>query len=210
MKNKVNISMTTLVRYVRDLSIVIAGIAVTLYASDRVSGRSEKRDLKLYLNAIRLELEENNKTLEQAIEGLQPSIGYSEYLKSHDKDSLDMDTISFYKEIFYSYIGYSLQSNAFEMFKSSGIMRLIDDKELLLSLWEVYDEFSSVNQTFDLIFPIKWEDIKKEISMLIDGQELKVAPMYNYHFIGMPQQIMQPCVNTLKKSKEMVEKLEKR
>ena len=98
--------MSTFVRYVRDLSIVVAGIAVTLYASDRVSGRSEKRDLKLYLNAIKLEIEENIKTLDEAIEGLQPSIRYSDYLKSHDKESLDKDTIISYQSAYYSILLY--------------------------------------------------------------------------------------------------------
>jgi len=200
--------MSTIVRYVRDLSIVVAGIAVTLYTSDRVSGRSEKRDLKLYLNAIRLEIEENMKTLDEAIEALQPSIKYTNYLRSHDKKSLDGDTINSYQSDYYSYHSYTFKTNAFEMFKSSGVMRLVDDKELLLLLWDVYDELTSVQETFDTFFPIKWEDMKKEISLLLDGQKLKTAPMYNFYFMGMPLDMMQPCERALKKAKVMVLMLE--
>ena len=201
-------SVSTIVRYVRDLSIVVAGIAVTLYASDRVSGRSEKRDLKLYLYAIKLEIEENIKTLDEAMEGLQPSIRYSNYLGSHDKESLDRDTIESYQNSIYSFSSYTFKTNAFEMFKSSGIMRLVDDKELLLSLWEVYDELNSVQETFETFFPIKWEDIKQEIALLLDGQKLKTVPMYNFYMMGMPLQMMRPCERALKKSKEMVLVLE--
>jgi hypothetical protein len=210
MNPKQNTRFQTIVRYVRDLSIVVAGIAVTLYASDRVSGRSEKRDLKLYLNAIKLEIEENIKTLDEAIEDLQPSIKYSNYLRSHDKESLDKDSIKCYQAVYHSFYSYSVRTNAFEMFKSSGTMRLVNDKELLLSLWEVYDEFTSVKETFEWFLPVKWEDIKKELSMLIDGQKLKPAPMYHFYFAGMPSLMLQPCEDALKKAKEMVEKLEVR
>jgi hypothetical protein len=44
--------------------------------------------------------------------------------------------------------------------------------------------------------------------LLLDGQEVKVAPMYNFFVTGMPYQMVQPCERTLKKSKEMVLKLE--
>ena len=210
MQRKVKVSLKTVVRYVRDLSIVVAGIAVTLYASDRVSGRSEKRDLTLYLHAIQLEVEENIKTLEEAIERLQPSIRYSEYLTSHDKESLERDTLSSYVECCYSFSSPTFKTNAFEMFKNSGIMRLVNDKELLLLLWDVYDELNSVKETFDVIFPIKWEDIKREVTMILEGQQSKlVAPMYHFYYMGLPLDLMRPCENALQKSKEMLEMLEK-
>jgi len=208
MKKKIKLSIKDIVRYVRDLSIVVAGIAVTLYASDRVSGKSEKRDLKLYLNAIKLEMEENIEILNEAIEDLQPSLKYSDYLMSHNKKSLDKDTIASYKDTYYFIASYGFKTNAFEMFKSSGTMRLVDDKKLLLSLWDVYDELSSVNDTFEWFVPIKWEDMKKEISLLLDDKEVKV-PMYNFYATGMPYQILQPCERALEKAKEMILTLEK-
>jgi len=210
MKYLSKIPFPTILRYIRDLSIVVAGIAVTLYASDRVSGKSEKRDLKLYLNAIMLEIEENIKTLDEAIENLQPSLKYTDYLRSHDKNSLDKDTIASYKDAYYSFETYSFKTNSFEMFKSSGTMRLVDNKELLLSLWDVYDDFESVNKTFEWFLPVKWEDIQKEISLLLDDQKPKVAPMYNFFITGMPYAMLRPCDITLKKAKEMVLKLKEK
>ena len=210
MQRKVKVSIKTVVRYVRDLSIVVAGIAVTLYASDRVSGRSEKRDLKLYLHAVQLEVEENIKTLNEAIEGLRPSVRYYEYLFSHEKESLERDTLSSYVECCYSWSSATFKTNAFEMFKSSGIMRLVNNKELLLLLWNVYGEFGDVKETFDVIFPIKWEDIKREVTMILDGQQEKlVAPMYYFYYMGLPLDLMRPCESALQKSKEMLEMLDK-
>ena len=203
MKQKVKIPMQTIVRYIRDLSIVIAGIAVTLYASDRVTGKSEKRDLVLYMNAVRIEVEENIKTLERQIENLQPSIRYSEYLNSHDRKSLEKDTLDSYQAAFYSFTGPTFKTNAFEMLKSSGMMRLVTNKELLLLLWDVYDELVAVKETFDIMFPIKWEDIKKETSLLLEGKDVEV-PMYNFFRMSLPDDMLRPCETALEKLKEAV------
>jgi hypothetical protein len=204
---KVKIQMKTIVRYVRDLSIVVAGIAVTLYASDRVTGKSEKRDLALYMNAVKLEVEENIKTLEHHIEILQPSVRYSDYLISHDKDSLDKDTIKSYYNICYNFNGPSFKTNAFEMLKSSGTMRLVTNKELLLLLWDTYEELDGVKETFDVMFPIKWEDIKKEVTIMLEGKEVKV-PMYNFFRLSLPYDMLRPCERALEKSKEVIVMLE--
>jgi len=209
MDKKIETSIKTVLKYFRDFSIVVAGIAVTLYVNYQVTNQGEKRDLKLYLNAIKLELEENNKLLNKTIEELQPSLRYTDYLVTHDKKSLDMDTIKSYEDAFYSFHGISCRTNAFEMFKSSGTMRLVENKKLLLDLWDVYDEYASVKETFDIFFPIKWEDIKKEVALILDGQKLKVAPMYNYYYLGMPYQVLTPCERALKKSKELALTLEK-
>jgi hypothetical protein len=45
---KTKISMKAILRYIRDFSIVVGGVAVTLYVTDRATYRSEKRDIKLY------------------------------------------------------------------------------------------------------------------------------------------------------------------
>jgi len=207
MKRKVKVEIKTIVRYIRDLSIVVAGIAVTLYASDRVTGKSEKRDLALYMNAVKLEVEENIISLEHQIEVLQPSIRYADYLKSHDRKSLDKDTLNSYFETCYKFQSPSFKTNAFEMLKSSGMMRLVTDKELLLLLWDVYDDINGVTETFDIMFPIKWEDMKRELSLLLDGKEVE-APMYNFYRLSLPYDLLGPCESALEKSKEVLVVLE--
>jgi hypothetical protein len=185
----------------------VIGVAITLSLSYWISIKNEKRDISLYFNAIKLELDENITTLESAIEDLLPSLRYTDYLKAHDKDSLDKDSLKSYQHASYSFTSYSFKTNAFEMFKNSGVMRLVDEKEILLLLWDVYDEFSTVKEAFDVFFPIKWEDIKKETALLLDGKEVKV-PMYHFFRLGLPYDLLVPCERALRKSKEMTAKLE--
>ena len=202
-----SISTNKIRNYLREISAIVIGVAITLSASYWLGLRNEKRDMALYLNAIRLELEDNIKTLETAIENLQLSIRYTNYLKSNDKKSLNKDSLKMYQYAYYTITDYTFKTNAFEMFKSSGIMRLVDDKELLLSLWDVYEEFESVKETFDWFLPMKWEDMKKEFSLIIEEREVK-APTYNFYIMDFPSQMVRPCKSALKKSQEMVSRLE--
>ena len=211
MKAKSRISVRTIVRYVRDFSIVVAGIAVTLYVNDKVTNQGEKRDLVLYLNSVKMELEENIKTVDQAIELLEPTINYSKYLRSAPKKSLHIDSLNYYAMICYPLNAYTFTSNAFEMFKTSGIMRLVEDKDLLLSLWEAYDWFSILKELLDWNYQTKWESMKQELSKVDFGGkgELLEPPLYLYHALGLSEGLLQTLTMTKNKATEVLSMLEK-
>jgi len=88
-------------KYLREISVVVIGVAITLSASYLIGIKSEKRDMALHLNAIKMELEENAKDIGYLIELLKPELKYTNYLQSHDKKSLHKDTIDSY--FFYCY-----------------------------------------------------------------------------------------------------------
>jgi hypothetical protein len=150
---KTKLSMQKIGKYLRDLSIVVAGIAVTLFVNDRIMKRNEKKDLKLYLTAIKLELEKNIKYLDDLIKDNQISVDYADYLKSHDKKTIKRDTLDVFRVQggFYSIRSFPFGMNAFEMFKSSGMMRLVNDKELLLSIWGAYGTINSIKELLDYL-----------------------------------------------------------
>jgi len=207
--SKTKISIQTILRYLRDFSIVVAGIAVTLYVNDRIMNRSEKRDLKLYLTAVKIELEQNVKDIEEEIEILQQSINYAEYLKSHDKKSLNQDTINSYKDNYYLLISMTYKTNAFEMLKLSGTMRLMEDKELLLSIWETYTYMNDVKNLIDWGFQLKSEEIKKEIYWSKE-EKMKNIPMYNFYTMTpWPSEMSRLCKEAIVLLNRTIEKLEK-
>ena len=43
-------------KFVREISVIVIGVAITLSASYWLSDRNEKRDMALYLTAIKMEL----------------------------------------------------------------------------------------------------------------------------------------------------------
>jgi hypothetical protein len=192
---------------------VVAGIAVTLYASGWVTKSSEKNDMKLYLNSIKIEMEENIKIINEAMEYIQPCLRYSEYLQTHDKTSLSSDTIMKYVSSFYYSRTFSFKTNAFEMFKSSGNMRLMNDRELLLAIWDVYVELADLKDFFDWYDKTKTDDMIKEVSEVIvvkNGAlniKKSIVPMYNFYLIGIPGNVPTECQKVLVKANELVARL---
>ena len=72
------------------------GVAITLFASNLISDRSVKRDVSLSLNAIKIELKTNANAFENYANGLRKSVGYSNYVLSHDDKSVSKDSIDYY------------------------------------------------------------------------------------------------------------------
>jgi hypothetical protein len=50
-------------KYLRKLSIVVVGIAITLYVNNYLTTRTKKKDMALYLNAVKMELKTDLKNL---------------------------------------------------------------------------------------------------------------------------------------------------
>jgi len=207
-------------KYFREVSVVVIGVAVTLAASHYLTKKNEKRDIHLYLNAIKIELEENVNVLDSAILYFTSEAAYSNYLIQNDVDSLDADSIIQYSSTFFIDRKFSLKMNAFEMFKTSGIMRLLEDKELMQLLWEIYGDISVQAEVLEWYFHLKWADLQKEISML-DKKSMKdeelvrptilaARPLYNFYTIGITYSLLNNCDETMKATKEAIEKLEKR
>jgi len=182
-------------KYIRETSIVVIGVAITLSVSYWVTNRNEKRDTSLFLTAIKLELEENVRVLDITNQGvIQHAFKYSNYLMTHDKKSLNADSIKSYMSIIGNMTSIMFKTNAFDMFKSSGNMRLVDNRELLLSIWDTYSFLSVVQRIFDSNSEMKTEEFKKYFFQYSinpsDNDLLKNPPLYDV-FVNMPIHVVQ-------------------
>jgi len=208
--NKLKITVEKSVKYLREISVIVIGVAITLFANNWISIKNEKRDVALYLNALKMELEENINDIDSVVEYSQREVRYADYLKSHDKKSLNTDTIKSYVNVFYTAQSFTFKTNAFDMFKTSGIMRLVDDKELLLSIWDTYTSIDVLKQFLDRVYQEKYDNMKKETS-LAEQRESKMSdiPMRNFYTTtDIPTKMLQVSEEILKQSKELVLKLE--
>jgi hypothetical protein len=209
MKTKISKqTILTIVKYLRDFSIVVAGIAVTLYVNYKISNRSEKRDLKLYMSAVKLELEENVRDTEQRIVILKKSVRYAYYLRMHDKESLNADTIQYYQSGGWaSHTTIIYKSTAFEMLKTSGVLRLVDDKVLLLSIWDAYHALDNYKNFLNDGYQIKLEELNRFIH-LPDKEREELIPMYQFYAVStIPDEMLRLCREVLEQLKETVEKM---
>jgi len=99
--NKAKISFEKIGKYLREISVVVIGVAITLSVSYWITSKTEKRDMALYMNTIKLELTENKKTLDEIEQHLQKSLNYTVYLLSLNQKLPHADTIRFYSDTYY-------------------------------------------------------------------------------------------------------------
>ena len=203
-------TIPTIGKYLRELSIVVLGVAITLSVSYWITNKNEKRDMALYLNAIKLELEENIKYLDAEADYFEDWRSYGIYLQSHDKKSLHPDSI---RTRAYPGLGrlknFIFKASAFEMFKVSGAMRLIDDKELLQSLWDVYlTRTEKVRLSFYFYYELKTEQCIKENQLILEGKPNPI-PLYDFFTMYSNIGVLEECLEFSEALKETVLKLEK-
>ena len=180
--NKSKFSIRPIAEYLRELSIVVTGIVITIGTGFWIAENNNKKDQKQYLLAVKLELEENAESFDLYAKWLQKSVGYADYLRSNDKKSLNKDTLAYYLFSDNDGCGYAciipyttmLTTNAFEMLKYSGVMRKIKDKELLLSIWGAYVRVEGTKLNIDRCFRMKEEESMKEKQLSTEGKPIAV------------------------------------
>ncbi|GHT61782.1 hypothetical protein FACS189451_04560 [Bacteroidia bacterium] len=182
-KLKVKIPTKKISTYLRDFSIVVVGIAVTLWVQSWLTSRSQKNDTALYLTALKLEMERNCMILDSVlIPTMEKTMKYTRYISMHDKNQLNQDTIRSYIYVYQNIRDISFLSSAFEMFKTSGNMRFVANKDLLQSIWSIYSGISGFEKWINKYYQDKWEELKKEILLETEGKPVAI-PMYDFYRI---------------------------
>jgi len=177
--------MKSIGKYLRELSIVVTGIAITIGIGLWVSSKNSEKDLKLNLNAIKLELEENIMYLIDREAELLPEWKYAEYLKSHKKDQLDFDIIKGFAKNGYTNVDFIFfKTGAFEMFKSSGAMRLLKNKELMQKIWDTYFWLHRQEVAFEKLTQIKIDELLKWVEEKKNYPDKQIIPLYDFYVIG--------------------------
>jgi len=215
-----------ILKYLRELSVVVIGISITVGIGLGVNRSNSKKDLELYLSAVKLELEENERNLDKYAAWLQKSYRYAEYLRLNDKKSLNRDSLwyyststSFYDDVdrdnygcgFFSTRSFSsiFTTNAFEMLKFSGTMRQLKNKELLLSIWNTYVFLEEFKVMLDSAFQEKAEEAKRELPLLFTEGKLNAIPMLLFYTSENPYAMIGWCKITSETVKGTRLKLEK-
>ena len=196
-------------KYLREVSIVVIGVAITLSLSYLIANRTEKRDVALYLNAMKLEMEENIKSLDEEASYLEYWNNYGNYLSSQNKNSIPPDSIRNYGPGLSTIKSTVFQTSAFEMFKTSGTMRLIDDKDLLQSIWKAYLSLENARHSLWFYFENKKKQLDVEIPLILKGNSVSI-PLYDFFIIyNSDTHMAKNCRITSGKFKTTIEKLEK-
>ena len=196
-------------KYFREISVIVIGVAITMSASQWINSRSEKRDVALYLNSIKMEMEEIVAEIDEHVIFLKEIEKYAYYLISHEKESLHPDSIiqRGAGTIVSGNLNYIIPTTAFEMFKVSGTMRLMDDKELLRSIWAVYNALEVIQRTTDNYFQLKKDYSLKEIHRALND-EPGYIPLYEFFIVHGNYGLLENCQTLSGYIKELIARLE--
>jgi hypothetical protein len=208
-------------KYLREISVVVIGVAITLSVSQWINNKNNKKDIEIYLNAIKIDLENIISSIE-IVKGFYiiPDIQYTNYLVTHREKSLHKDSLESYYLTYTRIASLQYNSNALELFKNSNVMHLIDSIELLLLLWDIDSGLNLINRVIESHHREKMDEFNKaknENTLLIerlDLSDIKNAPLYNYYVHapeydrGNPHFLMGSVDEFLNIAKEAVVKLE--
>jgi hypothetical protein len=204
--------ISKIVKYFREISVIVIGVAITLFASNLISNRGVKKDIALSMNAIKIELERNADAFEQYAKLLQKSVRYAHYVRTHNKETVDKDSIEYYAYSGSDGIGWGNPNshvipitNAFETLKVSGTMRYISNKEILESIWGIYNGMENAQKFID-----KGYEVKGAISMseLQSPEGQGAFPLKLFYTLGWPIHMEEICRYMAEDIREVLLKLE--
>jgi hypothetical protein len=203
--------MKAILKFIRELAVVVTGIAITVGIGFWINNKSAEKELEQYMTAIKLELEINAKNFDRYATWMQKSVNYANYLETNDKKSLSKDSLLFYcfSSSFYydgdddeagcGYMNINSFSeifitNAFEMFKSCSSMSKIKDKMVLQAIWTTYSEIEGTKASIERAFRIKEAEMMKEQQLLAEGKPVAV-PMQMFYGIDFSESLVRHCKN---------------
>lgn len=178
------------VKYLRELSIVIIGVAVTLAASSIVNDFKEKRDLKQQLNIIHAELESNVERLDGLIDFYGRHGKLSNFLieSIENPQTGTIDSINKYSSIIGEIYPFTYKRGAYDMFLNSGAAKLLTDRNLLLDITESYTMLEIIKGDYDKYVEMKIIEIqkfndlgRKNIYNVIDITSPEYSNMFNFY-----------------------------
>ena len=196
-------------KYFREISVIVIGVAITMSASQWINSRSEKRDVALYLNSIKMELEEIIADIDEHVIFLEEIEKYAYYLISHEKESLHPDSIIHWGAgtVVSVIRNFVVQTTAFEMFKISGAMRLVGDKELLRDIWKAYNYLELLQRMSDSFNELKKDYARKETQLIEEGKP-DYIPMYDFFiYHGVGSGLLEGCQGISELLKELITRL---
>ena len=164
------------IKYLREVSIVMLGLTISLSINTYLNNRNERKDIALFLKAIFVEVEENIASLETHREIIEREMELYEYLTQTERESICDEVMASYQDIMEMVHNISFRTRAFEMLQNSGMMRFISDRELMVSLWDTYSALDMINE-----YIVELNDFKR-----IDAGKALTDPNHfplHYYFI---------------------------
>lgn len=143
--------------YLRQFSIVTAGIVVTFIGSNLVSNYSTNKDIRSTMHLIIKELENNKNDLILIDRKHDGDRIIAQHLINNKFDvrKIDEDTLIKYINFVSQLSSFSYSTDALDVLKGSSLMQKIDDKDLLLRVIKAYQGLQNVQESVSEYYSLK-------------------------------------------------------
>lgn len=154
--------------YLRQFSIVAAGVIVTFWGSDLISQHAREKEISSVMQLIIKELQANQKELQGIKTDIDGDIRMSLLLKEAELqlDLIPNDTISKYQAFFSSTSEMTVSSDALEVLKNSSLMQHIPDKQMLQELLGTYNKLYEIQNGVKSYYDLKYHVITGSLEKL--------------------------------------------
>ncbi len=144
--------------YLRQFSIVAAGVIVTFWGSDLISQHARQKEINSVMQLIIEELQTNQQELQWVKTEIDSDVRMSQLLKKADLqiESIPQDTINKYQAFFSSTSVMSVSADALEVLKSSSLMQHITDKQMLQELLWTYNKLYEIQGGVKSYYSLKY------------------------------------------------------
>lgn len=148
LKNLLRRHTPWLQEYLTELSVVVISIAVTFYGEDKIEQYHQRQEDREVMQMMLNELHENRLELESLRKRCDKDVLFSTLLSDYlERNEIPTpDTLELFSRYHYLYPQWILKRNAFDVMKNSGVMQRMDDKELLMEIFDCYDQIEIVSE----------------------------------------------------------------
>lgn len=152
--------------YFRELSIVIAGVFITLAGTDFISSASQEKQIKDNMQMIKMELKENLKSINQAEVAYLEEINFFRLLiqKQDSLQSIEISILEDNANAPFRYKDCEYSEDALEVLKNSALMQQIPNKQFILKLLQAYKGCRRIYEDNKDYYKYKQEHITRYLS----------------------------------------------
>lgn len=143
--------------YIRQFSIVAAGIIVTFWGSDLITERGRQKEVRATIQLVAEELQHNREELREIKNLLDIDIHMSRLLIEHQMDisEIHQDTIWHYGKFFNNMASFNYSTDALDVLKGSSLMQYIPDKRLLQDVLQSYYRLGKIQKDINDYYSMK-------------------------------------------------------
>lgn len=201
-----------LVKYFRELSIVIIGVLITLLITNIISNRIKHNEVLKAIALIHTELEDNLQQIRQAGRKWRKEQKVYSLLRQHINrvENIPADTLETYKNVIGDNHNLSVNNDSYEVLKSSLLIQYITDKDFLRQLSRTYSRVALLKEKIKHYSYMKKNGLEHLINT-IDRNSLDKwtnGSIYDFYTISLKNNVFRAFVyngNTLIAQEEFEE-----